>query len=328
MASRVVRLLPLLLGLGLGVLGCKNGCGGGAPVASSDAGEAPASAEAGAVAAASGSAAPKTTRVPRGAGYAGAFFDGTTSANLDDAQKAKVEEIQKRLPEAPARTPEWMKSWSTDVTASVKAGKMDMAKLEPQLAALEKASAEHDQKLLAALAELHSILSPAQRAAVVGRVKIREARREARGMRKGKTDGVTHEVGAQRRAVDRMVRGIDLDDAQKKKVEAIAPKIDGADGGAGKPRDGERLEAILKAFEEPTFDPKKFPFDAKKVRAAEDEQLKLLGQVVAILKPEQREKLAAAMERRASGVGAFGRRVEAGPRFVPPPPEEQDDDTP
>jgi Spy/CpxP family protein refolding chaperone len=123
--------------------------------------------------------------------------------------------------------------------------------------------------------------------------------------------------------VDRLTRGLDLDAEQQKKIDAIAAKDDTAKG--GKPDTAEmkkNVEALLVAFEKDTFDPKKLEaFDPKKARGPMEQETKLLVQVVPILKPEQREKLAAKMEK---GPSPHGRRAPGG-GFGHRPLEEQDD---
>jgi hypothetical protein len=83
-----------------------------------------------------------------------------------------------------------------------------------------------------------------------------------------------------------------------------------------------KMEALLTAFEKDGFDAKKVdPFDAKKARAPMEIEMKLLGQLVPILKPEQRDKLAAKVEK---GPSPHGKRGGMGGR--PPPILEQDED--
>jgi hypothetical protein len=84
-----------------------------------------------------------------------------------------------------------------------------------------------------------------------------------------------------------------------------------------------KMDALLTAFEKDGFDAKKVDvFDAKKARAPMDQELKLLGQLVPVLKPEQREKLAGKVEK---GPSPHGKRGGMGGR--PPPILEQEEDT-
>jgi len=189
-----------------------------------------------------------------------------------------------------------------ELVAGIKAGKIDTAKLDPKYAALEQiASAEHDKEI-ASLNALYTALDAAQRKAVVASVRAKQAKRdermakmkEARGDA-GAPDGGHPSMGKIR--IDRLTRGLELDADQQKKIDALAPK----DDAKGPDLQGDmkkRTEALLTAFEKDGFDAKKADaFDMKKNRAALEEETKLLAQLLPILKPEQREKLAAKMER-------------------------------
>jgi Spy/CpxP family protein refolding chaperone len=124
------------------------------------------------------------------------------------------------------------------------------------------------------------------------------------------------------RRVDHLLRGLDLDADQQKKVDAVAASA--KDDGKGRPDFAEmkkRVDALLTAFEKDAFDAKKVDaFDTKKMRGPMEEETKLLGQLLPILKPEQREKLAAKMEK---GPSPHGHRGGFGNR--PPPLLEEEE---
>jgi GTPase involved in cell partitioning and DNA repair len=120
------------------------------------------------------------------------------------------------------------------------------------------------------------------------------------------------------------IRGIELDAEQQKKVDALAPKDDGKGGKPDMTEMKKRVEALLGAFEKDPFDAKKVDaFDVKKMRAPMEEETKLLGQLLPILKPEQRERLAEKMEK---GPSPHGRRGGFGHRPLMLEEEEHEGD--
>ncbi|MBX3187710.1 MAG: hypothetical protein KF819_11870 [Labilithrix sp.] len=244
------------------------------------------------------------------------LFRAAKGAELKDDQKAKVEAAEKTAKtgaEAAVKdaTKEAVKGLHDDLVAGIKAGKIDAAKLEPRYAALEKGAKAELEKDAEALNALHAALEPAQRKAAVASIRTKEAARDQRiADRKGKEAPAAKEgEGKERRRgkshVDRLVGDLELDAEQQKKVEALQPKDDAH---AARRADMKKQnDALLTAFEKDTFDAKKLePFDGKKARAPLEEQAKLLSALLPILKPEQREKLAAKMEK---GPSPHGRRA-------------------
>ena len=291
-----------------------------------------ASAAGSASAAASGSAAPGDRDGRRGmrGGPSTMLFEAARALDLKDDQKAKVEAAEKNARAGsgePAR--EAMKTASkelhTELVAGIKAGKIDNAKLEPRYAALEKLAAEGHAKEAEALGALHAALDPTQRKAVTASVRTKQAAREAKMARRAGADGGAADGGAAHFQTKRMLggltRGLELDAEQEKKVDALVAK----DDGKGHPDPAEmkkHVEALLTAFEKDTFDAKKLEaFDAKKARGPMEQETKLLTQLLPILKPEQREKLAAKMEK---GPSPHGRRGGFGHSPVLEQQEEED----
>jgi len=257
------------------------------------------------------------------------LFRAASALDLKPEQKAKVEAAQKSAHSGGGGDAgdgsrdamrEASKALHADLIAGVKAGKIDTAKLEPDYAAIEKVTAGMHQKEADALTALHAALDPAQRKAVTASVRAKaeewEDKREDMGERKnehvanvvdagGSDAGFA--IGGTKRSLDRLTRGLELDAEQQKKLDAIATKED--TNKANRPDPDEmkkRIEALLVAFEKDTFDAKKLDmFDAKKARGPMEHETKLLVQILPILKPEQREKLAAKMEK---GPSPHGRR--------------------
>ena len=223
-----------------------------------------------------------------------------------------------------------LKDMHGEIVSEIKAGKIENAKLEPKYVAIEKFSqAEHD-KDGDALNALHAALDPAQRKTVADAARAQLAKRDehmGKAADAGPPPGA--DAGAKpsmmKRNMDRLVRGIDLDADQQKKVDAATPKDDPKAFDPAEMK--KKSEALYAAFEKDPFDAKKIDaFDQKKTRAGLEGETKLLALLVPILKPEQREKLAAKMEKGQSPHGM--RRPGFGPQVGHGRPEvmEQDDD--
>ena len=268
----------------------------------------------------------------RGAsGPVGMLVHTAKSLELKDEQKTKLDAAEKSLKGDEASSRDEMKALHTDLAASVKANKIDQAKIDADLAALEKAAKDRNDKEAAALNDIYAALEPAQRTEVAKKVRERTEAREKReterrakmaerdkGMADGGADGGAkgdrNEFSAQRR-VERLVRDLDLDAEQQKKAQALAkddpkaPTPDSARADAKK-----RGEALLAAFEKDGFDAKKLEApDTKRARQGAEQEVKLVSALLPILKPEQREKLAARMEKQAQGVGAWAGGGPGGP---------------
>jgi Spy/CpxP family protein refolding chaperone len=214
------------------------------------------------------------------------FHEAQELNGLDDAKKAKLAELGKQLHEQPH---DESKALHEEIVSEIRAGKIDQAKIDAKQADVEKAmKAQHD-KHADALNQLHAALDDAQRKDVVQKTREHLKAREER-MAKWKDKGKDQPKDG---FAAHLTKELSLDDAQQKKVEAIVPKDD-------KPMDFEaikkRNEALLDAFEKPDFDAKKLDDGAApKMHGKMD--AKFLAQLLPILKPEQREKLAADMSK-------------------------------
>lgn len=259
------------------------------------------------------------------------LFTAAKGLELKDDQKSKVEAAEKTARTgADDATRDAMKASSkelhADLVAGIKAGKIDAAKLEPRYAAIDKAAQVSHEKDVEALTALHGALDATQRKTVVADVRAKMAARENKMERRdggpGGPDG-GRGPGA-KRSFDRLTRGLELDAEQQKKVDAIVAKDDGKGGRPDPIEMKKRIDTLLAAFEKDTFDAKKVEaFDSKKARGPMDHEAKVLAQLVPILKPEQREKLAAKMEK---GPNPHGRRGGHGGGGGQPRQMAEDDD--
>jgi Spy/CpxP family protein refolding chaperone len=265
------------------------------------------------------------------------LFQAARALDLNDEQKAKIDAAEKTAHAGASDASRDALKTATkdlhdDLVAGIKAGKVDTSKLEPRYVALEKIAGETHAREADALNALHAALDTTQRKAVTANVRAKQAAREAKmAHRDGADGGVARDGGGpdggkgiwtSKHSVDRLTRGLDLDADQQKKVDALVAKEDAMKTARPDPADIKKnVEAMLVAFEKDTFDAKKLDaFDAKKVRAPMEQETHLLVGLVPILKPEQREKLVAKMEKGASPHGGRG------PGFRPRPMLEEGDD--
>lgn len=249
-----------------------------------------------------------------GRGPSAMLFRAAHQQTLTEAQQTKLEEASKSLKGDDASPRDEMKNLHQVMVDGVKAGKIDTAKFDAARAEVEKAMAARRDKEAEALNTLHATLDPAQRKAVVAAARDKIARRDQKmGKWKDKMgpgdgpEGPGAGAGAGKgpgkgfagaMMVERMTADLGLDDAQKKKVEALVAKQP-----AKTPPDREamkkQMDELLTAFEGDTFDAKKLDAFSKPA------EMKPMGhmdpafvtQLLAILKPEQREKLAAKLEK-------------------------------
>ena len=220
-------------------------------------------------------------------GIVGAMFRAAHDLDLKDAQKATLEKLSADMHDGGGQFQE-MKDYHAALTAQVKAGKIEQAKLDPLQAAAEKAQKARRDKEAEALNGLYAMLEPAQRKALVAAVRAKQAAHKAPDPAKAEAH--------QKQRLEHLTKTLDLDAAQQKKVEPIlakdAPPANVADDMK------KHSDAVLTAFEGEGFDAKKLepaaPPAGKGMMAS---HVAFLAALLPILKPEQREKLAASYEK-------------------------------
>jgi Spy/CpxP family protein refolding chaperone len=240
------------------------------------------------------------------------FFRAARKLTLTPEQLTKLDALESSLDEDGAAAQEEVKAARADLATGIKAGKVDAGKLEPRLQTLDKLASARAERAATALGGLHALLEPAQRQKLVTDFKA------AKFPADGASEGDGGAAIASKRRLGWMTRDLDLDADQKKKVDAI--KLDHKSGEAL--REGPRqVEAMLPEFEKDGFDAKKQTLTGVYgLRALVENEAYLATQLLPILKPEQREKLAAQLDKDKghggiAGGAAGGRR---GPdRHVP-----------
>lgn len=236
-------------------------------------------------------------------GPAGMFFRAAKDLELDADQKTKVDALREQL-KGEDEIKKDVQEMHADLIAGVKEGKLDAAKMDAHFATAAKEMQARHEKQAAALNDLHAALKEPQRKALVAAIKSKMAEHGGIGGHGGRGHGghgkkegdVKKPDNAKR--VERLTKSLELDADQTKKVTEMLAK-------APKPGDAradykKKLDALFVAFEKPKFDAKTleaFKVDTGKAVGPMKKHVDFLGKLLPILKPEQRTKLADALDK-------------------------------
>ncbi len=291
-SARMIRRSPWLsLSLALAVMACSKSSDTPAPTASASA--APAASSAPAPTASTPLYDKNRERGPGRGGIDAMFFRAARDLTLDGAARAKVDALGDKMHDRDAAPRDAMKAFASDLATQVRAGKIDASKLAPDEAAFDQAMKTMLAKQANGLSGLHDALDAGQRKALADAVTTGAAKREADAKtREGDGgDWVAHKVA-------RMATDLGLDAGQQKQVTTLLAK----QSSPASMRDDMKklMGAILTAFQEGTFDATtalqptlKGPHDML------DQQIAFTTQLLAVLHPDQREKLATTTTRPA-----------------------------
>lgn len=226
------------------------------------------------------------------------FSEAHDLPSLTDAQKTTIDGLEGQLYDRDPAPRQAMKAFSANLAAQVRAGKIDPAKLKPDQDVYETATKGIVEKQAKALGGLHDALDATQRKAVVDAARARSAAHEAK---MAEHDAGVGEFTA--RKLQRMTAELGLDAAQQKSVGALIAK-EATGTGIDAMRDDlkKQVEATLTGFETDSFDPQKtFAQTMSMAKAGMEKQVVFVTQLLPILRPEQREKLALSTERLTAG---------------------------
>jgi Spy/CpxP family protein refolding chaperone len=241
------------------------------------------------------------------------MFHAANDLPLTDAQKASLDKIETSLKSDDDGIRTAMKAFRTDLIAGIKANKIDTAKLTADDAVVDKAFADHQEKEAQALNSLYAALDPASRTALVAAVRAKQADHEARmaGWMKAKdADGGAPDWSKKR--LDRLTADLTLDAGQQKQVAAILAKASDPPNAAGMQARWDdrkkREDSLLTAFSADGFDAKKADLTVIPGKTAHDpmdHMVTFFTQLLPVLHPDQRDKLAASMDRPFGGMGGM-----------------------
>jgi Spy/CpxP family protein refolding chaperone len=270
----------------------------------------------------------------RHVGLAGVLLRGAYEAPLTDDQKATLDKAEDGLYADQTSSP-WAahKAFQTDLVAFIRAAKVDPAKLAADFAAIDKAVQAGQGREADALNAVHGVLDATQRQALVDQVKAKRAAREAREKPMVGPDGGAPDHA--KRKLDRLTLELTLDDTEKKAVAALIAKdttMTPTAIQARKDASQKRVDTLLTEFAKDTFDAKKLDMGtgSKTPHEAMERTATFTTGLIAILHPDQREKLAVRTERMGSrpgrnfedmdpsmSMGSDEEPMPMGPRFPP-----------
>lgn len=243
---------------------------------------------------------PPPAKGPRRTGFVGMLFHAAHDLTLTGEQSSAVGQIEASLRTADDATKGAARALQADLAAGIRAGKLDAVKTRADYAAIDAAAKQREDRQAIALNALHAALDPAQRDELSLAVRARQA---AHALRPPDEMDEVEGDWAQRR-LDRLTDDLGLDAAQRPKVAALLAKSglpDSAEMKARKDAATARADEILRAFShDEAFDATKLDL---RVGASQvpheliEREARFLGQLIFVLKPEQREKLAASRER-------------------------------
>jgi Spy/CpxP family protein refolding chaperone len=318
--------VALTLALGAGTACSKNSSAEGAAPSATESASSAASASPEAIASASAAAAAAAASASARAfaakaasrhhvGLAGVLLKGAYEFPLNPDQRAALDKAEDQLYADNATSP-WtaLKSYNGDLVAGIRAGKLDPAKLKTDYDAVDQAVQAGQGREADALNALHATLEAQQRQALAAQVK---GRREA-SMRRMPTAADGGPMDLVKNRLTRLTRQLGLDDAQQKSVGALLAKDTTLTATAVQARRDaaqKQLETLLGEFAKDTFDAKKVDLaqgGAKTPHEQIEHHASFVGQLLPILHPDQREKLAVQTERMANRPGRYFDEMEQG----------------
>jgi hypothetical protein len=249
----------------------------------------------------------RTIRPMRRAGFIGLLLRSGHEAGLTPEQKGSIADIQKKLLDE--EPPLSLAEFQADLVAGIRAGKLDADALEADYAAIDKVLLARQDKQAEAIGALHEALDAVGRGAVLT---VARARLEAMfRARPDLLDAGVPEAGAQpawvKHRIHRVRAELGLDDAEEAKVAPLVLKAGVSPAAAEATRDIVRkhAEELLDAFEKDALDPTKLDLSTTggkaSPHAALERETKLVGLLLPLITPEQREKLATLRQRRPVG---------------------------
>jgi Spy/CpxP family protein refolding chaperone len=273
------------------MVACNNGSGSPTDV---DAGKT--AANAAPVSPSAAASAPKPAhRFHRGGGMFGMLLRGTRELTLSDTEGDAIGKLDDDLHADDGTRGAELKQLDADVVAGIRAGKVDATKIQADYAAIDTAMQARLAKEATAVNGLYATLDAGQRKQLVDGLRTKQAERD-KSMKNLPDAGGTDLMMKMR--IARLTSDLTLDDAQQKQVSLLVAKLDTpAAAQARKDAAKQQVDALLTAFGADGFDANKVPPPGKSLHEGMERDVTFTSQLVPILRPDQREKLATQRER-------------------------------
>jgi Spy/CpxP family protein refolding chaperone len=246
----------------------------------------------------------------------GEFFSQARALDLKDDQKEKLDKIDEDLfgeAKEDEEVKNALKEFGALLIDGVKAGRVDTAKLAPHYATLDKAAKDRHEAEAKALNELHEILDAAQRKALAEGLHKRHpgqtkkppapapAPKPAKPPTAPKPPAAQPDKNAAaerlKRRVARVAALLGLDEMQQKRVQPILVRFDVDPlNKTHREQVEKRMQTLITAFEKDEFDATKLDL-GKGPKARMENRVAFITSLLAILKADQRDKLARTIER-------------------------------
>jgi hypothetical protein len=245
----------------------------------------------------------RPNRQARHGGFLGLILRAGREADLTPEQKNTVADISQKLhDEEPPLTA--LTAYQTDLVAGIRAGKLDTPKLQSDYADIDKGQLARQEKQADALDALHAAIEGPSRTALVAAARPRltalfrpHPEPDAAAAEAGDPPWIKHKL-------NRVKAELGLDDAQQAKVAVLLAKtaVSPATTEALKETIRKHADDLLTAFEHDDFAAHKLdlsPSGGKSTpHAALERESGFIAQLLPILTPEQKEKLATMRQRR------------------------------
>jgi hypothetical protein len=267
---------------------------------------------------ASAEAPPEKPRVVLRRDVAGELMIRARAVELSDEQKSKLEAIEERLaadPKEAEETKAALKLFVAAVLEGAKAGQIAEQKLQPHYATLDRIARTRNAAEAAALVDLHALLDDEQRKELVDGLRKKypstaeKAAAEAKAAKAGKSSkaGKPSKANAEaeearradraQRRLARVTKLLDLDEKQQQRVKAILIRFDvELRNRAQREARAGRMRGLLAAFNKPTFSAAGLDL-GRGPRARMAHRVAYISTLLAIVKADQRDKLARTIER-------------------------------
>lgn len=222
----------------------------------------------------------------------------TDAISLNDSQKAMLHGQREKL-EASKRSIETaVRGLRTDLANQVRLGAIDRAKVQADESAVVNAFRYHGQEEADVLETLHASLAPTDRSDIVAAARAERPGMAERQPNQGPWQGQSASE-RQKEHVDRLTRDLDLDAQQQQQVSSIFNSQPPPEN--WREEHAQRVDALLDAFQSDTFDartavPLASSSVPEKVHERVERRVRFLSQLLPILRPDQREKLASMIE--------------------------------